>query len=259
VLPAAEHIGKAVYAVAPEQFQSHMAFLKERGFRSLSLEEYGEMAMGRHPVDSPSVLITFDDGYADNYQIAWPIMRGFGMKMNLFLLTGFIGQPQIMNSIEKSEAVKRHKAEFPELWKPLNWDEVHELQQEGVGIGLHGHSHRPILEIREEEFAEEISRAVAIFTKELGRAPKAYAVPYGSARKFTDRRLNCLKKKGFEILFSTLNGRTRLPCSGQPVSRLVVHCQDDLFTLRAKLYGAWDWIGFLRRSEHKIWELLKSS
>ena len=72
--------------VAPELFNEQMAWLNDNGFTTMSLEEvYEAFETGKVPVRP--VAITFDDGYADNYTEAYPILKKYGMKATFFIIT----------------------------------------------------------------------------------------------------------------------------------------------------------------------------
>src|SRR5437016_4037268 len=72
--------------ITPEEFDAQLACLRNQGRRSLSLAEFQEHMSGR-PAPEGSVLITFDDGYLDNWVYAFPLLRRHGMKAVFFIVT----------------------------------------------------------------------------------------------------------------------------------------------------------------------------
>src|SRR6185369_2209446 len=74
----------------PEQFERQIRWLQSR-FRMLTLREAEEAATAGSPLRDCGVLITFDDGYIDNYQVAFPILRSLGVQGTFFLATSYIG------------------------------------------------------------------------------------------------------------------------------------------------------------------------
>jgi len=221
-----------VYTLLPEQFEAQLAFLVQEGFVSLSLDEFGEMARGLKPAPSRVVLLTFDDGYADFHAVAWPLAQKYNVKLNLFISTGLIGQsgPVIMTQngyrFHSGEGpslyYQGHLEKFPHLWRPLTWEEVREMGRTGVGFGLHGHTHRNLVDLDKTELVEELSAGVRAFRHHLGYSPRFFALPYGDY------------------------GKRVFP-------RICIHQQDSLETLRMKLLGAYDWLEtvghFLRRAK----------
>jgi len=85
---ADEQPGYRDVAVAPDTFRAHIAYLVRRDYSFLSLAEYHEYLRGERRLDSDCVLITFDDGYRDNYAAAFPVLRDAGIPAAVFLCTG---------------------------------------------------------------------------------------------------------------------------------------------------------------------------
>ena len=111
-----------VFSATAEQFDSHIAYLKRR-FHMATLEEVFAMMGGDNPRGT-SVLITFDDGYLDNYTLAFPILRSRGVQAVFFLPTAFIGTGKlpwwdVIAYIVKQSVKERIHLEYPE---PANFD-----------------------------------------------------------------------------------------------------------------------------------------
>ena len=246
-----------VCSITPDLFESHMAFLANNGFVSLTFEEYGELAKGHYSIPPRSILVTLDDGYADSYHIAWPIAQKFNIKLNLSILTKFIGSLEPLLLYQNSWNVKQHMTIFPELWRNLTWDELRIMNGSGSCIGIHGHNHHKISTMELQEFSKEIALSIQIYKGQFGQAPKAYSIPYGNSRTFLSSHLELLKQYGFEMIFTTFKWRTSLPSHGIILGRLVMDQGDDIDNYQAKLFGYHDWIGSLRFNQHRIWELFQ--
>ncbi len=111
-----------VFSATAERFDSQIAYLKRR-FHMATLEEVFAMMGGTGPRRT-SVLITFDDGYLDNYTLAFPILRSHGVRAVFFLPTAFIGTGKlpwwdIVAYIIKRSVKRRIHLEYPE---PANFD-----------------------------------------------------------------------------------------------------------------------------------------
>jgi len=88
-----EKIGYAnreVVSAAPEEFERQMAFV-EKNFTSINFFDLKNIIEGSMPVPENPIIITFDDGYKDNYDFAFPVLKKMGLKSVVFLATGFIG------------------------------------------------------------------------------------------------------------------------------------------------------------------------
>jgi peptidoglycan/xylan/chitin deacetylase (PgdA/CDA1 family) len=106
-----------VFSATAEQFDSQLAYLKRR-FHMTTLEEVFAMIGGDAPRGT-SVLITFDDGYLDNYTLAFPILRGHGVQAVFFLPTAFIGTGKlpwwdVIAYLVKQSVKERIQIEYPE-------------------------------------------------------------------------------------------------------------------------------------------------
>jgi peptidoglycan/xylan/chitin deacetylase (PgdA/CDA1 family) len=116
-----------VFSATADQFDSQIAYLKRR-FHISTLEEVFAMMGGDAPRGT-SVLITFDDGYIDNYTLAFPILRTHGVQAVFFLPTAFIGTGKLpwwdaIAYIIKQSAKNRVHLEYP---KPA----IFELARDG--------------------------------------------------------------------------------------------------------------------------------
>ncbi len=91
-----ESLGYHDIAVSPAIFRSHLEYMVGRGFRFLSLQEYQAYLEGQLALECDSVLLTFDDGYRDNYESAFPILDELGIPAVVFLCTGSIQTPELL-------------------------------------------------------------------------------------------------------------------------------------------------------------------
>jgi peptidoglycan/xylan/chitin deacetylase (PgdA/CDA1 family) len=244
VLPRNSSARLPAYAVTPEQFRDQMSLLTREGFTSLTLEEFQEAARGERELAPRSILITFDDGFADNYLLAWPIARECGIKLNLFLCTGLIAGET--DEAQLTIADRENKSNHPHLWQALTWTQVREMSAAEVCTGFHSHTHRNVARLRREELAADAAKGILLFTRELGARPTCFAFPYGHYGSYSDAAISVLREQGLELFFTTEMGRARAN-SANPIPRIVIHPEDDLQSFRRKLYGGYDWVGSVRR------------
>jgi peptidoglycan/xylan/chitin deacetylase (PgdA/CDA1 family) len=265
VLPEFVETGVPIYTILPEQFEAQMAFLSGEGFVSLSLSDYAEIVQGLKPPPRRAVLITFDDGFADNYGIAWPIAKKYQFTLNLFLCTGLMGEdhPVIMTRhgyvLLKNgrmpgpdSDVWEHIQKFPELWRPLNWQELGEMKDAGVHFGFHSHSHRNLALMPPGDLVADLAGGLEMFERRWGYRPRFFALPYGWYDAYTPETINILGQLNMEFIFGTHLGRARLPCHHLVLPRLGIYQSDDLASFQRKLFGAYDWIEPLRLIKHRV-------
>lgn len=235
------------YSVTPQQFAAQMSLLHDEGFTSLTLDEYFEAACGWRELPSRSVVVTFDDGFADNYSVAWPIARRFAVNINLFICTGLVAGERVPAFAEDNGRAQLSRKQFPEHWRPLSWEQLREMRAGGVGVGFHSHHHRNLGRMSEAEIACDTSDGISTFRQHLGVAPRFFAFPFGHYGSYPDAAIDVLTAQGIKMFFTTELGRTPVGGGGGLFSRIVIHPEDDLSSFRRKLFGGYDWVGRLRR------------
>ena len=110
------------------------------------------------------VVLTFDDGYADLFTTAFPIMREAGMPFTLYVATDLIGE----------------EAEGPGGERALQWDQVTEMLGSGLMTpGSHTRSHPDVRTLSTDQVEDELESSDAIIERELGVQSRHFAYPYG--------------------------------------------------------------------------------
>lgn len=107
----------------PQQlFKQQMKYIKDNGYSTITLNQLYEFIMENKPLPKKSVVITFDDGYLNSYQYAYPILKEFNLKATVFA---------IPNTIDKS---KNH----------MTSNQLKELQANGIDIQSHTLDHEKL-------------------------------------------------------------------------------------------------------------------
>lgn len=133
--------GKALvpgYAVSPEQFAQQMAWLKEKGYHFVSLDDVLADAAGRKPLVDHAVLLSFDDGYRSVYTNAFPILKAYHAPAVVALVGSWLENTTGTVDFD-GRAIPRVDL--------MSWNELRDMQRSGlVEIANHTHSmHRGIL------------------------------------------------------------------------------------------------------------------
>ena len=89
--PGADAVRRSL-SVSPETFAEHLRYLKEAGYETISLADLALALQIGHPLPERPIVITFDDGYRDNYTQAFPLLRAQGYTATFFLVTGPIDE-----------------------------------------------------------------------------------------------------------------------------------------------------------------------
>lgn len=157
------------WAVCPEMFAAQMAYLQEYQYTPLNVTQFVRAisAGGVHLPPRP-VVITFDDGLADFFTGAFPILQQYDFTATLYLTTGFIGR------------TGRWLRPEGEGDRPmLTWAQVAEISAGGIECGAHSLSHPQLDTLPRAAAAEEIRRSKAGLEQRLGRPVLTFAYPHG--------------------------------------------------------------------------------
>lgn len=141
------HVSPAagLVTVSPRTFTSHVEMLARKGYATLNAAQFLAYLEGRDDVPKKSVVITFDDGYLDNYLYAYPILKKFGLHAIIFAVTSWIGggaaRPLSLPDIcADHSACKTAIREGQPDKVMLRWSEIELMQDDGT-IEVHSHTH----------------------------------------------------------------------------------------------------------------------
>jgi peptidoglycan/xylan/chitin deacetylase (PgdA/CDA1 family) len=157
----------ARYRVTPEAFEAQLRYLRDAGFYSVRLEEWQQAVKYRSPLPGRAILLTFDDAYQDFLTEAFPLLKRYGFSALVFVVTDAAGR------------VNHWDQRYGETLPLLNWDEILQLQSEGIEFGSHTASHAPLTSLSPTDIVREGMRSRTILEQKLGRSVQAIAYPYG--------------------------------------------------------------------------------
>jgi peptidoglycan/xylan/chitin deacetylase (PgdA/CDA1 family)/GT2 family glycosyltransferase/SAM-dependent methyltransferase len=160
--------GLARHRVTPAAFDEQLAYLRDAGFRGVTVEEWGDALRRRRPLPGRCVLITFDDGYVDFLTNAWPLLRRYGFPATLFVATAHVGGTNAWDQA------------YGETVALLDWSALRDLRDEGVRFGAHGWLHRRLAGLSPAQIAEDGARSRAVLEDQLQEPVTAAAYPHGS-------------------------------------------------------------------------------
>lgn len=181
--------------VGIEQFDRQMALLR-RHCNVLSIEEVvapGQIA----PSSRPTVAVTFDDGYLDNYTLAAPILLRHRIPAAFFVST------EIVNSDRRfPHDVRRGNAAIP----VMTWDNMRDMLRWGLSIGSHSQTHIDCAKEPEVVVMSELTNSRETLQRELGIRNPIFAYPYGGRQHMTPARLERVKEAGYPACLSAYGG-----------------------------------------------------
>ena len=232
----------------PERFEAQMRFLKENHYDVISLSRAAELfreAVSKRNKHALHVVITFDDGFRDFYLNAFPVLQKYGFTATVFLPTDYI------TDHNKKMANKEH----------LSWDEVAELNKQGITFGSHTAGHPQLKNMNRDEVNFEISHSKQVIESKLGVPADSFSYPFAfpeEDRELTKRLTEALIACGYKYGVSTRIGRASEKDPIYFLKRLPVNSRDDLAFFKAKLDGGYDWLYWIQLTSKIIGEKLQS-
>jgi peptidoglycan/xylan/chitin deacetylase (PgdA/CDA1 family) len=214
----------------PEVFAQHMLFLRDHGYRAVNLQQAVDTLRGEGTATGKPVVLTFDDGYADFYRGAFPVMAQYGFTATVYLPTGYIGNSPM--------SFKGHEC--------LTWNEVRELQAHGITFGSHTVTHPQLQSLSRAEVQRELRDSRATIEDAVGTSVSSFAYPFAFPQahvSFCRFLRETLVACGYQNGVCTNIGTARTSDDVFFLRRLPANSADDLALFGAKLEGGYDWLG----------------
>ncbi len=182
--------GKSPIIISKEKFRQQIQTIKDDGYTTLTMDQLDAYLFKKKPVPKKSVVITFDDGYVDNYKNAFPILKEFHMHATIFVISGYLNRELYLTSEEIKEMsdygldVESHTVSHSRLSTLSYVDQLKELKNSKETI--ENITHKPVISIAypEGKFNDDTKRA----TLEAG-----YSMGFTIERGYADRDDNPAK------------------------------------------------------------------
>jgi peptidoglycan/xylan/chitin deacetylase (PgdA/CDA1 family) len=225
-------------------FRLHMSFLKKQGYTAVGLDTLVGNAIPQG--GGKRVIITFDDGFRDFYTTAFPILREFGFTATVFLPTQFIG------SSSPGLRDKYH----------LSWQQVRTLAGQQIEFGSHTVTHCLLVNENGFRISKELKESKKVIEDQIEQKIYSFAYPYAfpDHRKiFTTSLRNKLIESGYTCGVTTKIGLANVGDDRYFLKRIPINSFDDEELFRAKLTGAYDWVGVPQYMLKKMKMLLNTN
>ncbi len=145
-------------SVDVNSFDTQMKFLVDSGCITITPDELYAGLRGEIELPPKPVLITFDDGYLDNYRNAFPILKKYGLRATIFIIPAFTSvQPGYMT-----------------------WEQLKEMEQSGITIESHTLTHPKLEELPDDEIRSELLNSKTLLEQNLGHPIEFLAYPTGT-------------------------------------------------------------------------------
>ncbi len=218
---------------SPAVFHAQMQFLHDNEYVTCTPPAAVEQLQSG-VINHKQVAITFDDGYQDFLEHAQPVLDRFGFTATVYLPAAFIGGER--------RSFKGRGC--------LTWPEVLQLQQRGISFGSHTVTHPQLRELSRHSIHSELVDSRKAIEDHTGQPVTSFAYP--DAFPETDRNFKATLRELLVEAGYTSGVCTTVACAtaaSDPffLPRLPVNNDDDRALLRAKLSGAYNWVGDIQR------------
>jgi peptidoglycan/xylan/chitin deacetylase (PgdA/CDA1 family) len=187
-------------SVSPELFAAHLDAMQAAGYTAISLYDLLAHLTQGAPLPDKPVILTFDDGYRDNFEHALPLLQERGMAATFFVVTDFIDEQR------------------PAY---LTWDMVRAMHAAGMAIEAHGRNHVTLQGQDEDYLVWQALGTFEAIEREVGVRPRFVSYPAG---EYDQRTIDIFRSANYWAGLTTVQGAT--------------HRSDDLFRLhRVRVRG----------------------
>ena len=206
----------ARYRVTPAAFAEQMRWLRRHGYHAVTSGDVARQLASGRPFEGRPVMITFDDGYRDFHDVAWPILRAHDFSAEVMVVTDRVG------------GTAEWDADYGPPAPLMGWTEIQALGTSGICFGSHMASHSHMIELSSRDIVVEAARSRALIERALGCECLSIAAPFGEA---DDRFVRIAAQCGYRIGLTTAPGFTHLT-------------YDPLRLPRIEVAGAWSLVAF---------------
>lgn len=200
--------------ITPQAFEQQMQELKNRGISVIPMQDFLAWKRGEKNIPPRCAIITFDDGWKSQYDVAWPIMKKFGYPLTLFIYT---------------EGVRGGHFGGGEA---LTWEQLGEMRDAGVDIEAHSETHqdlrRPYDKVAKKKLSppeyeqwlqNEVGRCKETLEQRLGIKVNCFAVPYGF---YNQHIKEVAQRDGYEAVFTVYGQPLTFRSSNDSLGRYLI-------------------------------------
>ncbi len=208
--------------ITPEVFERQLQYIEEN-YKVISLEKAIEYLQTGIEKVSGSIVITFDDGYSDNYYNAYPLLKKHNFPATIFLITGF---------------VKNNGGKY------LSPSQIHEMKNDNISFGSHTVSHQILTNLTKEEIVREIRGSKDMLESQLGQRINFFSYPIGTRVDFNDEIEGIVKACKYSCACSNMYGINGKTADMFALKRIGIETTDNFFIFKKKLNGALNIMSF---------------
>jgi peptidoglycan/xylan/chitin deacetylase (PgdA/CDA1 family) len=169
--------------ISPALFTAQVEYLYHSKYTFITVNQLTHAIKGESPFPDRPVVLTFDDGYADFYHHALPVLSHYRLAATLYIVTGFVGRTSLWL---RSKRETGHPI--------LTWNQIAEISNSGIECGGHTQSHPKLDALPLAIARNEIKCSKDLLEQHLSREVTSFAYPYGY---YTSSVRRLVKEVGF--------------------------------------------------------------
>ncbi len=231
-----------------------MKFLADHNFNVIDLDDFLSWKKASHPIPPNTVILTFDDGFEDNYYNALPVLSKYSYKAVLSVITKHIDGdapfPWIKKYLSPDSA-----GQLTGL--PLKKHQLKTISDKGITIASHIRHHNSFSHLDKKRVSEEVFGSKKELEEILGKRVRYLAYPYGSWGDFDNLDKKIIQSAGYEAALSTKVGSNDLKSDLYELRRIPIFEIDGLSIFRRKVRGTYDFTTLFQSLGFKIRKLVK--
>ncbi|MDR3596987.1 polysaccharide deacetylase family protein [Clostridium sp.] len=195
--------------ITPEKLRIQLKYIKDQGYITLTMSELKDYLLNNFPIPEKSIVITFDDGYMDNYYNAFPILKEFNMDATIFCITSDLNGSYYLSK----EAIK-------------------EMSSYGIDIESHTVNHPKLSKMTYEEQLTELKESKKTLESITGKTVDSVAYPFGD---FNEDSVKAAKSAGYTLAFTTNRGLADRDDNPLKLDRIYISSAYDMNTFKEVL------------------------
>ncbi len=220
VIDKTEGAGEHGIYVTTKQFEAHLNYLHSKGYQTLYFNELKNII--HSGINKKYVMITFDDGYEDNYYNAMPLLKKYNFKATIFLVA------------DKTYNEWDCKKESDTEYKLLSDNHICDMINNGIEFGSHTLSHADLTALDHNDFTQEIVKSKKLLEEKVGAEITTFAYPYG---KLNPKIKSAVKDAGYKFGLATDSGPLAIHEDYFEIRRIAIFPNTYLAGFKRKIKG----------------------
>ena len=238
VVKTEENVGVHGTYITLDKFEKHMKYLYDQGYKTITFEDLKKKNYrDRFNKNEKNIMITFDDGYDDNYTLAFPVLKKYNFKAIIYLMSHLNFNKWDVENVENPE----------NRFELMNDDMIKEMGKYGIEFGGHTMTHKKLSEISLDESKNEIINSKKVLEKKLEKKLLSFAYPYG---KLNEEVKKIVKESGYLFAVATDSGPINFSEDFYQIRRIAIFPSNGLFSFKRKVKGNYNFIKLNREKKN---------